>query len=103
VADRVIREDSSTIKESMNLFLKVIKNHFKIMKQQKKCLTLSFNYIFIKLLESKKLSEKQQEKLKNIKDEYVTLIVKMVPNPEVVLQELRKANGEEMLGKRKSG
>ena len=59
------------------------------------------NYIFIKLFKSEKLNEKQTDKLKKITDEYIQVITKMVPNHSVVLEELRKAAGQKILGKRK--
>ena len=59
------------------------------------------NYIFIKLFKSEKLNDKQVEKLRKITEDYIQLISKMVPHHSVVLEELRKAAGEKVLGKRK--
>ena len=71
IVDRIIREEDDSRKIQFTLLLKVIKSHFKIMKNQKKCLTLSINYILIKLFKSKMMSDKQTEKLKKVTDEYI--------------------------------
>ena len=54
----------------------------------------------IKLYKSKKLNDKQLSKLKKIIEGYFTLINKLVPNSKIVLGEVKKAAGEEVLGKR---